>query len=269
MDNLNFNLLKVFMCVATSNSFLEASKKLYISQPAISKSIKTLEDELNVSLFFRGNKGICLTPDGKTLLKYVKEAYNLLEIGERKIQEANSLNNGLLVIGVDAYTNKYTFNKVLDFKKKYSGIKIKVISADIEALENHEVDFLITINHEDIYDHNIKQVVVETLNTCFIKSKTYDSGSIILPTTNSILRRKLNIDIKPCLELDDKELVMDAVRNDLGIGFVIDQNISTEFIKTNLNYELPKIDINLIYMDNHLTKVAKLFIDEFVVKKDI
>ena len=82
MNNINLNWLKVFLCVATSNSFLDASRKLFISQPAISKSIKQLEDELNVNLFYRGNKGICLTPEGEKLLMYVKDAYNLLFAAE-------------------------------------------------------------------------------------------------------------------------------------------------------------------------------------------
>ena len=78
MDNINWNSLRTFLYVATSNSFLDASNKLVVSQPAISKSIKNLEDQLNVNLFFRGNKGICLTPNGEILLKYVKDAYNTL-----------------------------------------------------------------------------------------------------------------------------------------------------------------------------------------------
>ena len=73
MKDVNLNSLKIFLAVATSNSFLEASNKLYISQPAISKSINKLEEELGVSLFYRANKGVSLTSDGEILLKYVRE----------------------------------------------------------------------------------------------------------------------------------------------------------------------------------------------------
>ena len=58
MNDLNMNSLKIFLEVANSNSFLEASNKLYVSQPAISKSMLKLEEDLNVTLFYRANKGI-------------------------------------------------------------------------------------------------------------------------------------------------------------------------------------------------------------------
>lgn len=67
MDNVNLNSLKIFLEVANSNSFLEASNCLFMSQPAISKSMSKLEEDLNVTLFYRANKGISLTPSGELL----------------------------------------------------------------------------------------------------------------------------------------------------------------------------------------------------------
>ena len=74
MNDLNMNSLKIFLEVANSNSFLEASNKLYVSQPAISKSMSKLEETLNVTLFYRANKGISLTPSGEILYNYLKKA---------------------------------------------------------------------------------------------------------------------------------------------------------------------------------------------------
>lgn len=74
MNDLNMNSLKIFLEVANSNSFLEASNKLYVSQPAISKSMSKLEENLNVTLFYRANKGISLTPSGEILYNYLKKA---------------------------------------------------------------------------------------------------------------------------------------------------------------------------------------------------
>ena len=79
MNNINLNFLKIFMEVANSNSFLEASNKLFITQPAISRSIAKLEEDFGVVLFYRANKGIALTPSGEVLLKYFKESNALLE----------------------------------------------------------------------------------------------------------------------------------------------------------------------------------------------
>lgn len=78
MNDLNMNSLKIFLEVANSNSFLEASNKLYVSQPAISKSMSKLEEDLNVTLFYRANKGISLTPSGEILYNYLKKAEDLL-----------------------------------------------------------------------------------------------------------------------------------------------------------------------------------------------
>ena len=73
MDNLNLNFLKIFYEVANCNSFLKAANKLYITQPAISRSIAKLEEELGVVLFNRANNGVSLTPYGQVLYKYIKE----------------------------------------------------------------------------------------------------------------------------------------------------------------------------------------------------
>ena len=69
-----YEFFKIFLEVANSNSFLEASNKLYVSQPAISKSMSKLEEDLNVTLFYRANKGISLTPSGEILYNYLKKA---------------------------------------------------------------------------------------------------------------------------------------------------------------------------------------------------
>ena len=73
MDNINLNSLKVFFEVASSKSFLDAANRLFVSQPAVSKSMSKLEDDLGVLLFYRDNKGVVLTPSGEILYKYLKD----------------------------------------------------------------------------------------------------------------------------------------------------------------------------------------------------
>ena len=76
--DINYELYKVFYYVATSLSFSEASKKLFISQSAVSQSIKTLEKKLGQSLFIRSTKKVQLTPSGSLLLKHIEPAMNLI-----------------------------------------------------------------------------------------------------------------------------------------------------------------------------------------------
>ncbi|MBO4693751.1 MAG: LysR family transcriptional regulator [Clostridia bacterium] len=79
---MNITQLKYVLRIAASSSMREASTKLYISQPALSSSIRELEDELGILIFERTNKGISLTDDGREFLTYAKKAvgqYDILE----------------------------------------------------------------------------------------------------------------------------------------------------------------------------------------------
>ncbi|MBQ7445820.1 MAG: LysR family transcriptional regulator [Clostridia bacterium] len=79
---MNITQLKYVLEVAASSSMREASTKLYVSQPALSASIRELEDELGILIFARTNKGISLTDDGREFLTYAKKAvsqYGILE----------------------------------------------------------------------------------------------------------------------------------------------------------------------------------------------
>ena len=117
MNDLNMNSLKIFLEVANSNSFLEASNKLYVSQPAISKSMSKLEEDLHVTLFYRANKGISLTPSGEILYNYLKKAEDLLLTCQRELTSINDIEESSLVIGVQSHiVRNYLMNKIDDFR---------------------------------------------------------------------------------------------------------------------------------------------------------
>ena len=80
--DINYELYKVFYYVATTLSFSEAASQLYISQSAVSQSIKTLEKKLDQTLFIRSTKRVQLTPEGEILLRHVEPAINLIKRGE-------------------------------------------------------------------------------------------------------------------------------------------------------------------------------------------
>ncbi|HIT90453.1 MAG TPA: LysR family transcriptional regulator, partial [Candidatus Merdenecus merdavium] len=89
--DINYELYKVFYYVAITLSFSEASKRLFISQSAVSQSIKVLEKKLDHNLFIRSTKKVQLTPEGEILLRHIEPAMNLIKRGEAQITEANSL----------------------------------------------------------------------------------------------------------------------------------------------------------------------------------
>ena len=88
--DINFELYKVFYYVATTLSFSEAACKLFISQSAVSQSIKTLEKKLNQTLFIRSTKKVRLTPEGEILLRHIEPAVQLIVRGESQLLESSS-----------------------------------------------------------------------------------------------------------------------------------------------------------------------------------
>lgn len=82
---INLNLYRVFYYVAKEKSITKAAKKLYISQPAISKSLKKLEEEMQVELFYRNLNGVELTEAGKILYSYIDKANKNLMLAEHAL----------------------------------------------------------------------------------------------------------------------------------------------------------------------------------------
>ena len=105
--DINLELYKVFYYVATSLSFSEASRQLFISQSAVSQSIKTLEKKLNHTLFIRSTKKVLLTPEGELLLQHVKPALQMLVEGESLLSGDNMLKGQLRIGASDTICRYY------------------------------------------------------------------------------------------------------------------------------------------------------------------
>ena len=82
----NLNLYQIFYEVAGCRNFSVAAKKLYITQPAVSKAISRLEESLDTVLFYRSSRGVCLTPEGEVLCRHVEQALTSLKAGEDQIR---------------------------------------------------------------------------------------------------------------------------------------------------------------------------------------
>ena len=289
--NINLNLYKTFYDVAKSESISEAAKKTFTSQPAISKSIKKLEETLNVKLFYRNLDGIKLTSEGEKLLFYVEEAFNNLLVGERNITENEKLQSGKLTIGVPSQIGTFfVFDSISKFHKIYPNIEITIISSStkslLKKLKLHEIDFIIDsspINdvQEDVIIRPLKKV-----DNCFIVSKKYEDKiknikslkdienyPLILPVPNTSNRSNLDLlfeksGIKPTnvMNIHTSEMILGAVKKDLGIGYIIEDLIidDPEVCKINIKEKLPKIEINLVYVKKYLTIVPTKFIKKFI-----
>ena len=89
--DINLNLYRVFYVTSKCSTFVEAAEKLCVSQPAVSKQIKNLEELLGTKLFYRDNRGLSLTSDGAKLFQYVEKSYNYLSAGEKIIKQSTNL----------------------------------------------------------------------------------------------------------------------------------------------------------------------------------
>ena len=129
VSNINLNLYKTFYDVAKYGSFSKAAKNCYTSQPAISKAIKKLEEQLNTQLFYRNLSGVELTEKGKELFYFVEKSYNNLLIAERNMLETETLERGKLSIGMPSNIGSFDlFDKIIAFHNKYPKIEITIIT---------------------------------------------------------------------------------------------------------------------------------------------
>ena len=118
--NINLELYKVFYYVAKNESITRAANELSISQPAISKSIKTLEEQINTPLFIRKRDGVSLTEAGESIYNKIKEAIELIDSAEDDIKSLTNLESGSINIGASkTIIHEYLMPHIKKFHKEY------------------------------------------------------------------------------------------------------------------------------------------------------
>ena len=291
--DINLNLYKVFYDVAKYGSFSKAAEFTFTTQSAISKSIKKLEDELNIKLFYRKPHGIELTEEGKSVLYYVEKAYGNLLTAERIVKETDNLERGKLNIGLPSYISSFYFmDKIIDFYKKYPNIEITLINGNRESLldllNKHQIDFFIYSSPiiEDIKDDDIEVIKLYPIKyTFFCRTDEYDKYKniktikdienvpLVLPVPGSNNRRfldeillKNNVDINKVINIHTSEGIITGVKNSLGIGYIISDIIKDDdnFKCIDIDTKLHEEDIALIYNKKFLTKAPIKFIKDYV-----
>lgn len=245
--DINYELYKVFYYVASSLSFSEASKKLYISQSAVSQSIKTLEKKLGQSLFIRSTKKVQLTPAGSLLLKHIEPAMNLISRGESQLLDSGTLGLGQLHIGASDTICRYFLVPYLkEFHKKFPNVPIKVTNATsiqcVELLDQRKVDLVVTNFPNKHLNPDYIQKTVATFRDVFVAnpdSFKFTSDEVSFEelkanplmmlsrqsTTSEFLHQLFiqhQLELVPDIELNSNDLLIDLARIGLGIAFVPD-----------------------------------------------
>ena len=289
--NINLNLYKTFYDVCKNGSFSKTAEFTYTTQSAISKSIKKLEDDLGMQLFYRNSNGIELTDKGRELFYYVEKCYGNLLTAERIMLETENLERGKLNIGLPSHiASFFFFDKIIDFHEKYPNIEMTLISAGtgqlLDLIDKHEIDIIIDTAPINTNNMDLSIINLLTVNYAFVcDKKNYDKYKhiksikdledvpLILPIDGTNNRKKLNslfiknnVNPKKIINIHTSEVILNAVNHDLGIGYII-----SDIVKNDDNYkiikvkeELPTADIVFAYDKKFLTSAPKRFIEEYI-----
>ncbi|MEG0961732.1 MAG: LysR family transcriptional regulator [Lachnospiraceae bacterium] len=261
--NQTLSSYRIFYAVANTGNISKAAKELYISQPAISKSIQKLEDNIGVKLFDRSSRGVTLTLEGELLYTHVKAAFETLALGEDKIRRSMELGIGHLTIGVSSTLCKYILLPYLkDFIKKYPHINISIscqsthqtltlleegkLDVGLIGKPSHlrTIDFYCLRNIEDIfvatrdYLYNLKVRGVE-------KNQILQNSTLMLLNKENMTRQYIDdyfqnnhIEIQDTIEVSNMDLLIEMSKISLGIGCVI-RDFVTQELKNGSLLEIP------------------------------
>ena len=135
---VKLELYRVFHEVARMGNISAAAQNLFISQSAVSQSIKQLEEQLQVRLFSRSTKGVYLTSEGKLLQEYISHALGLIQSGEEKLAQSRQLLTGELIIGAsDTVTKTYLLSRLEAFHRDYPDIRIRILNGTSHMVLNY------------------------------------------------------------------------------------------------------------------------------------
>ena len=290
MSNVNLNLYRIFCKVAQSKSYSEAAEKLGLSVPNVSTQISNLEEQLNLKLFNRENKGVTLTENGKELYEIVNKSISGFDFAEKLAKDKNDISSGCIKIGCPSHFTSYLLmEKIEKVKRDYPDLNIKIIcevdtNKMLELLQNHKVDFAIT--DTPINSAKIEVQKLLTISNIFVSKaplkimdiKELENLNCILNLEDTKSTKQLkeileqnDVSIQADFMCDATEIRVEAVKRNMGIAYVIKEAVkkkltNNELYEVELPIELPSIDLNLIYLSGELTKIDKRFIKEYLKK---
>lgn len=134
--------------IYAERSFSKASKKLLISQPALSAVVKKVEKQIGFSIFNRNTIPLTVTPEGEYYIKKIKEIISIEKNLQQFFSDKNSLTSGKLVLGGSSYFCSFVFPELINhFLKKFPKIQIELIEGNTEALfqslEEEKIDIIL------------------------------------------------------------------------------------------------------------------------------
>lgn len=260
---VNLDLYRVFYTVAKSGSLTKAAEELYISQPAVSRSIKQLETQLGVSLFTRTHRGMKLSPQGGELIfDEVERALTLLVDAENRISARKTTATGTLRIGASDTIFKYFLaDKIVDFHERFPEVNIDLVADftpdTIAKLKEGKCDVaFVNLPIEDEPDLKLYGNWMR-LNDVFVTGEKFANLSqeetplaqlskcpLIFMEKNTVARRSLDaflysigVTLQPTIEVGSWDLMKRLVARGMGVGVIPREYIIKEK-ENNTLYEI-------------------------------
>lgn len=290
MEN-NLSLYKIFYVTADTGNISAAAKKLYISQPAVSKAIAKLEQNVNATLFIRSSKGVTLTYEGKMLFENVKSAFHSISTGEAKLKHIVEFGGGHIKFGVSTTLCKYVLLPYLkDFMKQNPHIQISVECQStyqtLELLEAGKIDIGLVGKPSSLKSQadSLCYMPVMEIEDIFVATKDYIQSqhtSDILRHSTLLMLNKENLtrqyidyylyenQIEPynLIEATSMDLLIEFAKIGLGTACVIKEFIKKELeskmlVSIPLKKPIPKRSLSFVYPSGTLPSVAtKKFVE--------
>lgn len=290
--NQNLSSYRIFYTVANTGNISKAAKELYISQPAISKSIQKLEESVGCRLFSRSSRGVVLTDEGKLLYDHVSNAFETLALGEEKLRRSIELGVGHLKIGVSATLCKYMLLPYLkEFIRRNPHISISITcqstNETLRLLEDNKIDIGLIGKPDNL--KNIHFDFLEEIEDVFVATKDYirnlrargiqknqilSSSTLMLLDKNNMTRQYIDdylqenqIVINDSIDISNMDLLIDFARIGVGVACVIKSFVAEDLaagalVEIPLGIPIHKREVGFAYKTNGgMAKSAGEFIE--------
>ena len=287
----NLSNYRIFFEVAKQGNISKAAESLYISQPAISKTIVRLEDNLNVKLFKRNSRGVSLTEEGEVLFRHVQEAIHHIEEAESALQKMKDYHIGHLDIGASTTLCRYILLPYLKkFMEEFPNIQINLKNQDsaknLQVLDAQDIDLALVAIPKHL-SPNQKVILEQEVEDIFVASPKYienlkalhgsdfslfQNATVMLMDDKNVSRhyidmyiRENQLDFKQVIALNTMDLLIDFAKIDMGISCVIRSFVEKDLengslMQIDIAPPIPKRKIGFMYHANNCSKSLESFI---------
>ena len=296
--NSNFEYYKIFYYVAKYENLTKAATALKTSQPAVTRTIHKLEGELGCRLFTRSKTGMKLTPEGRTFYGYVAAGCAQFFKGENDLSNLISLENGTIYISAtETALHCYLFQAMEEFNSLYPNVRFKILNnsttESVNAVKEGKVDLAFVSANLQVAKplrmkilRKYRDILIAGMRFEELKAgkeelslKELVSYPWISLTAETITRRFLNeyfeknsLTFAPDMELATTDMILPAVRHNLGLGFIPAEFADAELksgqvFEIKVKEKLPERNIILIYDTEYPQSIAAKEFQKFLKEK--